>query len=366
MRALARTLAERSVVVLDDRAGILPLREAPRLAVVGPCADDVLSQMGCYAFANHVGVQHPDVPLGIDMPTVLDAVRAEFAGAEVTHAVGCPVQEVDRSGIEAAVAATRQAEVCVAVLGDRAGLFGRGTSGEGCDADDLRLPGVQAELLEALLDSGIPVVLVLLTGRPYALGAYVDRLAAVVQAFFPGEEGAAAVAGVLSGRVNPSGRLPVQVPSGPGGQPSTYLAPVLGRKSGISSADPTPCFPFGHGRSYTTFAYDDLAVEADEVPPTARSCCPARCATPASGPARRSSSSTCTTPSRAWCVRCGSSSASPGWTSMPVRRRGSRSGCTPTGCRSRAATCGAWSSRASCSCSWGRRARTCGSRRGCG
>jgi beta-xylosidase len=182
------------------------------------------------------------------------------------HATGCPVQEVDRSGIEAAVAAAREAEVCVAVLGDRAGLFGRGTSWEGCDADDLRLPGVQAELLEALLASGTPVVLVLLTGRPYALGTYVDRLAAVVQAFFPGEEGAAAVAGVLSGRVNPSGRLPVQVPSGPGGQPSTYLAPVLGRKSGVSSADPTPCFPFGHGRSYTTFSYDDLALEAAGVP----------------------------------------------------------------------------------------------------
>ena len=96
------------------------------------------------------------------------------------------------------------------VVGDHAGLFGRGTVGEGCDRDDLELPGVQRELVEAVLATGTPVVLVLLTGRPYAVDWALDRCAAVVQAFFPGEEGGAAVAGVLSGRVNPSGRLPRQ------------------------------------------------------------------------------------------------------------------------------------------------------------
>jgi beta-xylosidase len=111
---------------------------------------------------------------------------------------------LDQAELARAVEAARRAEVCVAVLGDKAGLFGRGTSGEGCDAPDLSLPGPQGELLEALLATGTPVVLVLMTGRPYALGRYADRLAAVVQAFFPGEEGAAAVAGVLSGRVNPA------------------------------------------------------------------------------------------------------------------------------------------------------------------
>ncbi|WP_100502219.1 glycoside hydrolase family 3 N-terminal domain-containing protein, partial [Geodermatophilus chilensis] len=261
LRALARTMAERSVVLLDDRAGLLPLQAPGRVAVVGPCADEVLSLMGCYAFPNHVGVQHPDVPLGLELPTLLDAVRTEFPGAEVVHVQGCPVQEPERSGIEEAVEAARDADVCVAVLGDVSGLFGRGTSGEGCDADDLRLPGVQAELLDALLGTGTPVVVVLLTGRPYALGDVVGRAAAIVQAFFPGEEGSGAVAGVLSGRVNPSGKLPVSVPHMPGGSPATYLAPALGRASGISSADPTPLFPFGHGRSYTTFEYADLRVE---------------------------------------------------------------------------------------------------------
>ncbi|SOD97282.1 glycoside hydrolase family 3 N-terminal domain-containing protein [Blastococcus haudaquaticus] len=261
MRELARSLAERSVVLLDNRSGMLPLAHPARVAVVGPCADDVLSLMGCYAFPNHAGAHHPGMPVGVEMATVLEAVRAEFPGAVVDTALGCPVQEVDPSGIADAVRTAREADVCLAVLGDRAGLFGRGTSGEGCDADDLRLPGSQAALLDALLDSGTPVVVVLLAGRPYALGDVVARAAAVVQAFFPGEEGAGAVAGVLSGRVNPSGRLPVQVPRSPGGQPGTYLGAALARRSDISTADPTPAFPFGHGLSYTAFAYADLRVD---------------------------------------------------------------------------------------------------------
>ncbi|SHG15149.1 glycoside hydrolase family 3 N-terminal domain-containing protein [Geodermatophilus nigrescens] len=263
LRELARVLAERSVVLLDNPGGTLPLAAPGRLAVVGPCADEVLSLMGCYAFPNHVGVQHPDVPLGLEVPTLLDALRAEFPGAAVDTARGCPVQETDRSGIADAVRAAREADVCVAVVGDRSGLFGRGTSGEGCDAADLALPGVQQELLEALLETGTPVVVVLLTGRPYALGAVAGRAAAVVQAFFPGEEGAGAVAGVLSGRVSPSGRLPVSVPRGPGGSPATYLAPTLGRAGGISSADPTPLWPFGHGLGYTTVEYSGLELSGD-------------------------------------------------------------------------------------------------------
>ncbi|GGP77233.1 beta-xylosidase/alpha-l-arabinosidase [Saccharothrix coeruleofusca] len=265
LRELARTMAERSVVLLDNRGSALPLAGSGKLAVVGPCADDLLSMMGCYSFPNHVGVRHPEVPLGVAMKTLLEAVREEFPDAEVLSAKGCEVSGDDRAGFDEAVAAANDADVVLAVLGDLAGLFGRGTSGEGCDAEDLELPGVQGQLLEALLATGKPVVLVLLTGRPYALGSYVDRTAAVVQAFFPGEEGAGAVAGVLSGRVNPSGKLPVQVPATSGGQPVTYLRPALAGKTDISSVDPTPCFPFGHGLSYTSFELTDFAV-ADELP----------------------------------------------------------------------------------------------------
>ncbi|MEV6838731.1 glycoside hydrolase family 3 N-terminal domain-containing protein [Streptomyces sp. NPDC051133] len=265
-RAVARRLAEESVVLLDNPGGLLPLASATRIAVVGPRAADALAVLGCYSFPSHVLTHHPEVPLGVEIPTVLQALRAEFPDAKVTYAEGCGVSDPDTGGFAEAVARAAEADVCVAVLGDRAGLFGRGTSGEGCDVADLRLPGVQAELLDALVATGVPVVLVLLTGRPYALGGPHGRLGAVVQAFFPGEEGGPAVAGVLSGRVNPSGRLPVSVPRLPGGQPWTYLQPPLGLASDVSSLDPTPLYPFGHGRSYTTFAWEDFHGPAAEIP----------------------------------------------------------------------------------------------------
>ncbi|WP_327728155.1 glycoside hydrolase family 3 C-terminal domain-containing protein [Streptomyces sp. NBC_00487] len=257
-RALARRLAEESVVLLDNPDAVLPLAPDIRIAVVGPRADDALAMLGCYSFPSHVLPAHPGTQLGIEIPTVLDSLRTELPDAKITYAVGSDVDGQDTGGFPEAVARTAEADVCVAVLGDRAGLFGRGTSGEGCDAEDLRLPGVQAELLDALVATGTPVVLVLLTGRPYALGRWNGQLAGTVQAFFPGEEGGPAVAGVLSGRVSPSGRLPVSVPNRPGGQPWTYLQPPLGLSGGASNIDPTPLYPFGHGRSYTTFEWTDF------------------------------------------------------------------------------------------------------------
>jgi beta-xylosidase len=251
-------------VLLDNPDGLLPLAPDARIAVVGPRAADALAMLGCYSFPSHVGTHHPEVPMGIDIPTVLESLRAELPDAKVTFAEGCDVSDPDASGFEEAVARAAEADVCVAVLGDRAGLFGRGTSGEGCDVADLQLPGVQADLLDALVSTGVPVVLVLLTGRPYALGRWHGRLGAVVQAFFPGEEGGPAVTGVLSGRVNPSGRLPVSVPHVPGGQPWTYLQPPLGLADEVSSLDPTPLYAFGHGRSYTTFAWE-VAERAESV-----------------------------------------------------------------------------------------------------
>ncbi|WP_392876134.1 glycoside hydrolase family 3 N-terminal domain-containing protein [Streptomyces sp. LN499] len=265
-RALARQLAEQAVVLLANPGDALPLRGDGRIEVVGPRADDALAMLGCYSFPSHVGVSHPEVPMGIDIPTVPEALRGEFPGADIGSAAGCDVDGTDTSGIEVAAELARRSEVCVAVLGDRAGLFGRGTSGEGCDAADLALPGVQGELLDALLATGTPVILVLLTGRPYALGRWADRTAATVQAFFPGEEGGPALAGVLSGRVNPSGRLPVGVPHGPGGQPWTYLQPPLGLASGVSNLDPTPLYPFGHGLSYTSFEWEAGAAAPAELP----------------------------------------------------------------------------------------------------
>jgi beta-xylosidase len=271
-RELAGEMAERSIVLLDAGTA-LPLLgdQRPalrRIAVVGPCAGDPRTFMGCYAFPNHVLPRYPDRGLGIEVRSGLDALRAELPDLDVVHEPGCAVQGDDRSGFAAAVAAARDADLCVAFVGDLAGLFGLGTSGEGCDAENLRLPGLQADLVAELLDTGTPVVVVVVSGRPYALGEVHGRAAGLVQAFMPGQEGGAAIAGILSGRVQPSGKLPVQIPRSAGGQPSTYLQPPLGgaESAGISTLDATPLFPFGHGTSYTSFVVDDLRISRTEIP----------------------------------------------------------------------------------------------------
>jgi beta-glucosidase len=297
-RALAGRLARRAIVLLRNENGALPLAPGKRVAVVGPRAHVADAAFGCYSFPRHIGTHHPDVALGIEARTVLEALRADPAGYQITYAQGCPVPDTESSvrlraeraeaegekpaevmddeelreladrQIAEAVAAAREAEVCVAVLGDVSGLFGNGTSGEGCDSSDLRLPGRQGELLEALLATGTPVVLVLLVGRPYELSRYADRLAAVVCGFLPGEEGANALADVLSGRVDPAGRLPVGFPAEGANQPSTYLAPTLGLRSDVSTVDPTPLYPFGHGLSYNPAVWTGTELPAGDEWPT--------------------------------------------------------------------------------------------------
>jgi beta-xylosidase len=279
-RAIARRLAEESVVLLANPGGVLPVgkpagpgrRASPaglgqqvggvRVAVIGPLADDPLAFFGCYSMPRHLA-NRTDGP-GVQVSTLLAALRDELT--DVTYAPGCDVRTADRCGFAEAVATARSAEIVFAVVGDEAGLFGRGTSGEGCDVTELRLPGVQEDLLHALADTGTPVVAVLVTGRPYAIGGVAGRLAGVVQAFFPGEEGGRAIADVLTGRVAPSGKLPVEMPGSAGGQPSTYLRSRNAERHSGSSVDPTPLFAFGHGLSYTTFGYSDLVLSADKVP----------------------------------------------------------------------------------------------------
>ncbi|SDD85097.1 beta-glucosidase [Sanguibacter gelidistatuariae] len=270
---LARRLAEESVMLLTND-GVLPLNgwETPptRIAVVGPNAHRAEALMGCYSFANHVLAHHPGVPFGFEIPTVLDALGTAFGAAgmaqpELMFAQGCTAEGEDTSGFAEAIAAVASAEAAVVVVGDQAGLFGRGTVGEGNDAESLELPGVQRQLVEALLATGTPVVLVALTGRPYAIDWALDgdgaTPGAVLQAFFPGEGGGLAIADVLTGVVNPSGRLPVSLPRSTGAQPYSYLHPILGGPSDVTSSDSTPVRPFGFGLSYTTFAYSDLEVD---------------------------------------------------------------------------------------------------------
>ena len=272
---VALRLAREAVVVVRN-TGILPLSAGSKVALIGPVADDPMALLGCYTFPSHVGWHHPEYALGVEVPTLREALGALRPG--LAYAPGCAVTSTgtgdDTSGFAEAVALAAGSDVCVLAVGDRPGMFGRGTTGEGSDASDLRLPGVQQELLDAVLATGTPVVVVALAGKPYALGAAADGVsndgvsnhgaAAVVYAFLAGQRGAQAVAEVLTGAVNPSGKLPVSVPRHSGGLPATYLSPKLGHRSQVSSVDTTPAFPFGHGLSYTTFEWSGATV-ADRV-----------------------------------------------------------------------------------------------------
>ncbi|MBK8461467.1 MAG: glycoside hydrolase family 3 C-terminal domain-containing protein [Micropruina sp.] len=265
-RDFARRMAEQSIVLLRN-TGVLPLVANAGIALVGPCADEAKTFMGCYSYPNHIMGRYPEMGIGIQARSLAEALTAELGADRVEHHLGVPILAADPSGIQAAVQAAQAAGIAIVAVGDLAGLFGLGTSGEGCDSVDLRLPGLQGDLVEAVLDTGTPVVLLVISGRPYSLGAYADRCAAVIQAFMPGEEGADALVGVLTGRINPTGKLPVGIPDHPGGQPGTYLAaPLAWYNEGVSNLDPRPLFPFGFGIGYSSYELSDLTIDATEVP----------------------------------------------------------------------------------------------------
>jgi beta-glucosidase len=205
-----------------------------------------------------------------DMTSILAGIRAHVsAETDVRHARGCDVNGTSTDGFAAAVAAARDAEVAVMVVGDHSGLTDGATSGEARDRAELGLPGVQGALLDAVIETGTPVVVVLLGGRPLALPELEGRAAAILCAWLPGEEGGAAVADALFGDVNPGGKLPVTFPRAAAQIPVYYNHKPSGNRShwkGDYVDMPTsPWLPFGHGLSYTTFAYGDLSVAPERI-----------------------------------------------------------------------------------------------------
>jgi beta-glucosidase len=261
-RQIARKAAAETIILLQNSSQILPLKpEYKSIAIVGPCGDDGAAFLGCYSFANHVMSQHPGLGLGIEVPTIKDAISAHFKDAKVTSVAGVPVKQFDTAGIDSAAKTVAAADLAIIVVGDRAGLFGEGTSGEGNDVKDLKLPGAQQELLDACLAQATPCVVVSVSGRPYYFGPNIDQAAAVVQAFMPGQEGANALVDVLTGAISPSGKLPVQIPDTTSGQPSTYLEPRYGMPGlGMTPVDAIVKYPFGHGLSYSEFSYSNFAI----------------------------------------------------------------------------------------------------------
>lgn len=267
-RALAREIAAQSLVLLTNRTHDggptlpLPAAATASLGVVGPLAHDPFAMLGCYSFDAHVGASHPDVPMGIRVPTVAGAAEERFGPVRSAATGTC--EAISEAQITEACRIASSVDTFVIVVGDNAGLFGRGTSGEGNDAADLQLPGDQHRMLDQVLSAaeaaGTRSVVMVLSGRPYALGEFAERAGAIVQGFFPGEEGAEALWDLLSGAVNPSGKLPVSVPRTSGGQPGTYLHSRLAGPSGVSALDPSPLFGFGHGLSYTSFEFSGHAT----------------------------------------------------------------------------------------------------------
>ncbi len=288
-RQLARTLAQRSIVLLHDDAGLLPLAGGlQRIAVIGPGADDVRLQQGDYHYPAHVEVMFEsqgDLPAPTPlvaanraalseqfppMVSLLEGIRGAAGSAvSVEHARGCDVASDDTSGFAAAVAASKRAQLAIVVVGDRSGLTDDATCGEARDRADIGLPGVQRALVEAVVDSGTPVVLLLMGGRPLALGELASRVGSLLAVWLPGAEGGNAVADVLFGHAEPGGRLPISFPHSSAQLPVYYgHKPSGGRshwKGDYVDGPTTPLYPFGHGRGYTSFAYDDLTIEPAEV-----------------------------------------------------------------------------------------------------
>lgn len=259
-RALAREAAARSIVLLKNERRTLPLGgEIRRVAVVGPLADDRRAVLGAWA-----GLGKPEEAI-----TYVQGLRSagEVRGMQVTFSQGCSVEGESQEMIDAAVLAARDSDVIIAVVGESADM-----SGEGYSRATLELPPSQVRLLEAMKQTGRPLVVALAIGRPLALG-WVDQHAdAVVVTWHGGSEAGNALADVLFGEVNPSGRLTTTFPRTTGQVPIYYNHKRTGRphvpgdryKTGYGDLPITPLYEFGYGLGYTTFEVTDVHADKSE------------------------------------------------------------------------------------------------------
>jgi beta-glucosidase len=284
---VATDLARRSLVLVAND-GILPLATGPRrIAVIGPIADSARDLLGDYSHLVHIetlnemrrqgnalGVgDHATVVAADELEgrgTVLDALRAAMPDADLRHEQGCGITNGTDEGIAAAVETARGADVAIVVLGERSGLTDDSTTGEFRDRRDLGFAGRQQELLDAVVATGTPVVLVVVSGRPLAIEQAARDCAAIVLAWVPGDAGPAAIADVLTGVVNPGGKLPISIPRNVGQVPVSYRHHPSGGhsqpKGDYVDGPTTPLWPFGFGLSYTTFELRDLHIDRTTLP----------------------------------------------------------------------------------------------------
>lgn len=275
----ARLMAEEAIVLLKNQDQLLPLDmdKLTSIAVIGPNADQV--QFGDYSVtkSNDYGV------------TILDGIKM-LAGEKlrINYARGCGITDLDTGDFDEAVAAARNSDVVVLVIGGTSIIYSgigwgddaldkHNTCGEGMDRTTLDPPGVQSALIRAIFATGKPVVLVQVHGRPYSIPWEKEHIPAIVEAWYPGEQGGLAIADVLFGNVNPSGKLPVSVPQSVGHVPTVYDHKPSGRgyyhQPGTPEepgrdyvfSSPDALFCFGHGLSYTRFEYAELHIENEDL-----------------------------------------------------------------------------------------------------
>lgn len=278
-RAEARRAAQRSMVLLRNEGGLLPLsKNLKHVAVIGPLADSMEATEGSWMVFGHK-------PAAV---TVLAGIRASLPKAVIEYAPGPAIQRDIRSWFDSmdpssrkpdqtpaeaeaafqeALAAARKAELVVMVLGENADM-----AGEAASRASLDLPGRQEELLQAVVALGKPVVLVLLNGRPLSINWAAENVPAILEAWEPGSEGGNAVADILFGDVNPGGKLPVCFPRKGSHAPLYYARNITHSPEGHPMYNPrywdglpTPLYPFGFGLSYTTFKIDNLRISAPEI-----------------------------------------------------------------------------------------------------
>lgn len=257
-RAAARAIAQKSIVLLRNEGDLLPLSKSRTIAVIGPLADNRDDILGSWAGKGN----------GAEAVSVLEAVRAAISG-KALYSKGVDIESDWTGGIVSAVEVARQADVVILVMGESSDM-----SGEAASRSRLDLPGQQQKLLEAIAATGKPIVLVLMSGRPLAISWAAEHVPAILEAWFPGTEGGNAIADIVFGDVNPSGRLPVSFPRAVGQLPIHYSHLNTGRPWG---ADPpwqtgyldlplSPLYPFGHGLSYSKFTYESLRAETPRRP----------------------------------------------------------------------------------------------------
>ena len=269
---LARAIAAEGIVMLKN-TGVLPLSKSKgKVAVIGPNADTGYNQLGDYTSPQ----PHEKVT------TVLDGIRSKLSAEpeRVRYAPGCRIKDQSAEGLEPAVQAAAEADTVVLVLGGSSARdFGEGSidlrtgaskvtekelsdmdCGEGIDRSSLQLSGIQLELMKRMKALGKPVVVIYINGRPIAEPWIDEHADAILEAWYPGQEGGYAVADILFGDVNPSGRLTVSLPADVGQLPVYYLG-KRSRGARYLEGEAQPRYPFGFGLSYTGFSYSGIQIE---------------------------------------------------------------------------------------------------------